>query len=153
MTDEVKKDRRKKYKIPMIDPTRPAYYTSPKSPIDLDVVRDTAVVKYNFSEIEKDFTGKTDAEKLEMTYKELVSRLAVESHKMYITEIDWDDGDTVRLRNAQMVNLKNLLSVINGLKSLVKDLKSEATSAELVFHAEAEEMIKKAQALLVRKPN
>ena len=59
MTDEVKKDRRKKYKIPMIDPTRPAYYTSPKSPIDLDVVRDTAVVKYNFSEIEKDFTGKT----------------------------------------------------------------------------------------------
>jgi len=78
--------------------------------------------KYGIKKIEKDFKGKSESEKLRMTYIELVRRVAIESHRDLITELDWDDEATVNKRRKQMSNLKDMLQVTRMMNELITNL-------------------------------
>ena len=82
----------------------------------------TVRAKYDIKTIEKEFSGKTEAEKLRLTYTELVRRLAVESHRNFITEVDWDDDQSINLRKKQMDNLKAMLTVTKMMNDLILNL-------------------------------
>lgn len=154
MTNNVNKKspgRPKVNNIPAAAQTSPAYYVRPDNPIDLEANSVAAREKYNFDLIEQEFKDKTEVEKLRMTYMELVRRLTVESHRFYITDIDWDNADTVRLRNAQMGNLKNMLQVVKMMQELMDRLRiTDSTDADRnkELNEEAKEAMANAQKLL-----
>ena len=143
--------RPKTYKIKGAPQSSGAYYINPQQPIDIASNSLIAEEKYKLSMIESEFAGLSECEKLRISYMELVRRLTVESHRSYITDVNWDDADSVRLRNAQLINLKNMLTVIKMMQELVDKLRiTDATEADKFrqLNDEAKSAVSSAQKLL-----
>ena len=125
-----------------------------RAAIQADKIKKTAIAKkYRVKEIEKEFDGLTNAERLRITHADLVRRLTFESHRNFISDIDWDDAESVRIRNTQLSNLKSLLSVVNAMSELIDRLEklgghNSITSAE--DKAEAADILASAQKLLYK---
>jgi hypothetical protein len=87
-----------------------------------EIVNIVIVQKYGLDQIEQEFAGLTEAEKLRLTYTELVRRLAIESHRNFISEVDWDDDYSVTKRKKQIENLKGMLTVTKMMNDLIINL-------------------------------
>lgn len=112
--------------------------------------------KYDIHNIRRTMWSKTDIDKLKKNYEALIGRLTVESNKHYLKEIDWDDEQSIKLRNAQMTNLKNLLSVTKAMNEVIEKLIETEKNNEsqfMVMNAEAKAAMKQAQKLLKMRVN
>jgi hypothetical protein len=146
--------RPQKYAIAATAVNSPSYYVSPKKNLDLEAIAEKANIKYRFDDIAAEFAGKSDAERLRVIYTDLIKRLTIEGHRFYITDIDWDDADTVRLRNAQMTNMKNTLTCIKMMQELCEKLRiTDATEADIhkQLTTEAQNDLIAAQKLLANR--
>lgn len=105
-------------------------------------------------EIQEEFMSLSDADRLRYTYHELVRRLSVESHSKFITDVNWDDPNSISRRNAQLANLKNLLTVTKSMHELITQLENNNYDSNIRSKEEKKEhekIIFNAQALLQRK--
>lgn len=109
--------------------------------------------KYKVDEIAEEFDGLTNAQRLRITHEEMIRRLAVESHRNYIREVDFDDSESMKIRKQQLDNLKALLMITNTMFDLIERLEkveghNSITTAE--DKAEAEGIMAQAAKLLER---
>jgi hypothetical protein len=110
--------------------------------------------KYKTDEIAAEFEGLNNAQRLRITHEELIRRLAVESHRNYIREVDYDNSESMRIRKMQMDNLRSLLAITNQMFDLIERLEkiqghNSITSSE--DKAEAESIMAAATKLLEPK--
>lgn len=154
----MKKEILKELKLPRGRPTKD-FYEEGGAFYDPNVARNKEVaeivkVKYNTERIEKSLKGLSDADRLRSIYTELIRRLTIESHKNYIIDIDYDDADTVKTRNLQLGNLKNLLVVIKMMQDLCDRLEKTGSGAAEEFlknNKEAISAMNAAQKLLDKR--
>ncbi|WP_221053990.1 hypothetical protein [Methylomonas koyamae] len=104
--------------------------------------------------IEAEFGSATDADRLRMTYTELVRRISVESHSQFITDVNWDDLGSVDKRSRQLQNLKNLLAVTKQMTELIDRLESDHYQTNIRTKEEKDEqnkVIAAAEVLLLKR--
>lgn len=112
--------------------------------------------KYDIPNIKRTMLKTPNIDRLKKNYEALIERLTVESNRHYLREIDWDDDQSIKLRNSQMTNLKNLLSVTKSMNEVIEQLietQKNNDSQFMVMNAEAKAAMKQAQKLLKMRAN
>jgi hypothetical protein len=105
-------------------------------------------------EIEEKMEGLDYADKLALSYKDLVKRIAVESHDDFIQNVNFADPGSITIRNAKLQNVKQMIAIARGLRELVDLLRKDYASLGSIEVDEQlaaqEKLIEDAEQLLKR---
>lgn len=151
---DAQKESRRTYRLKQQEKNRQLKAIREQAKHHQKIQNEAIQAKYDLKAIETEFKGKTEAEKLRLTYTELVRRLAIESHRNFITEVDWEDEVSIILRKKQMDNLKGMLTVTKMMNDLIIQLETTGDRSKVLSAEEqkdAENVISMAQKLLDRK--